>query len=218
MGAWHVNVGLHTESQQSVPVLHRSPPLHGGQEPPQSTSDSQVFRIPSGAHPAASGEHTPARQFFVAQSVPEEQSLPLGQRAHRVPPQSTSVSVPFFAPSVHDAGAHTPVEHEPLAHSVPDRHAMPVHLRHGPPQSVPVSVPFWMPSLHDVVAQIQLTQLAPFWQSVVVTHDLPIGHLEQSMPPQSMSDSVPFLTRSVQDEPAHAVQRRAGEQQPWGAP
>jgi hypothetical protein len=38
----------------------------------------------------------------LAQSVPVEQILPVPQAGHDPPPQSLSVSVPFFTVSVHE--------------------------------------------------------------------------------------------------------------------
>src|SRR3954470_11600026 len=81
----------------------------------------------------------PTKQFWaVAQSFP-------GQTA----PQSTSLSVPFFTPSVQLGAWHTLPVHTPLEQSLPMVQARPVaHLvTHEPPQSTSVSVPFFAPSV-----------------------------------------------------------------------
>src|SRR5437867_1300719 len=70
-----------------------------GQAAPQSTPDSVPFLIPS--------EHeAETHRFVVASHAPLSQSLPVAQlfpSAHfeHEPPQSTSVSGPFFIASVH---------------------------------------------------------------------------------------------------------------------
>ncbi len=73
-----------------------------------------------------------------------------GHGAHRLPPQSTDVSVPFFTPSEHVAAAQVPFEQNPVWQSLPEMQPCPVaHVGHvPPPQSVPVSAPFFEPSVH----------------------------------------------------------------------
>jgi hypothetical protein len=66
------------------------------------------------------------------------------QAVQAAPPQSTSVSVPFFTPSVQAGNAqieflHTPLEQsEPIAQPAPSTHT--AHV--PPPQSTSVSSPF----------------------------------------------------------------------------
>src|SRR4029079_2211714 len=101
--------------------------------------------------------------FFVGSSqMPLEQSPPTLQdwvSAHllgQVPPQSVSVSVPFFTPSLHAGALHffvfesqTPLWQSPeAAHALPSAHL----LGQEPPQSVSVSVPFLIVSLHGGAA------------------------------------------------------------------
>jgi hypothetical protein len=50
--------------------------------------------------------HAPFTQAAVRQSAPRSQSLPLSHRGQS-PPQSTSVSIPFFAPSVQPGAGAT---------------------------------------------------------------------------------------------------------------
>jgi hypothetical protein len=46
-------------------------------------------------------------QTPLAQSPPCPQSWPTAQSGHALPPQSASVSVPFWTASVHEAAWHT---------------------------------------------------------------------------------------------------------------
>jgi hypothetical protein len=94
------------------------------------------------------GPHTPAAQNPLLHSPAPVQCSPLSH-AVQAPPQSTSVSIPFWAPSSH-AGALQVCR---LAlQTWPTQSAPCRHLRstaqglHAPPQSASVSVPFWMPS------------------------------------------------------------------------
>jgi hypothetical protein len=69
----------------------------------------------------------------------------------QVPPQSTSVSVPFLTPSEQVGAWHVP-EHTRLVQSLATLQGCPVGHRAGhvvPPQSMPVSSWFAIPSLHD---------------------------------------------------------------------
>ena len=60
--------------------------------PPQSTSVSVPFFTRSEHDPGEGATHVPALQTVLEQSAPELQSLPVAQRLHVAPPQSTSVS------------------------------------------------------------------------------------------------------------------------------
>jgi hypothetical protein len=69
------------------------------------------------------------------------------QAAHVPPPQSTSVSFPFFTPSLQVAAWHCPATQTPVkqSRSAPQTSG----AGHGlqlPPQSTPVSSPSWRPS------------------------------------------------------------------------
>jgi hypothetical protein len=123
----------------------------------------------------------------------------------QVPPQSTSLSPPFFWPSL-QAGAtatHTPPSHLPPAQSAPPPQRLPsAHGSQVPPQSTSLSAWFLNPSAQVAVAQKPSLQkpLRQFWW---VTHPWPSGHWPQSPPPQSTPDSSPFLMPSVQVATSH---------------
>ena len=68
------------------------------------------------------------------QSVLAVHPLPAVHAPHPTPPQSTSVSVPFFTLSVQDAAAHAPSWHTPELQSLLFAHCLPV--AHAP-QPVP---------------------------------------------------------------------------------
>jgi hypothetical protein len=96
--------------------------------------------------------HTLPVQTAVVQSPGPAHVLPaahLGQ----VPPQSLSVSLPFFTVSLQAGAAQTPALHTPLSQSVPTVHLPPgAHgLQVAPPQSRSVSLPFFTPSAQFAV-------------------------------------------------------------------
>jgi len=86
----------------------------------------------------------------------------------QLPPQSTSVSLPFFRPSKQVGVAHVPAGHAPVVHSIDSSQCLPKPQGGQlPPQSTSVSIPFWtrsahvgsrqVPSEHDAVAQSAFT-------------------------------------------------------------
>ena len=92
--------------EQSRVSRHPSPSLHWPHTgPPQSTSVSNAgsFALsnPSTQSISAVGAHALLTQLFVSQSLSCEQLDSTGQERHP-PPQPTSVSSPFIAPSPHD--------------------------------------------------------------------------------------------------------------------
>jgi len=103
VGVWQTDV-LHTPLLQSVARPHDLPGTHFVQLPPQSTSDSLPFLTKS---VQAGTLHLPPLQTPLVQSEETLQSLPSTHLVAQVgdveatPPQSTSVSVPFFTPSMH---------------------------------------------------------------------------------------------------------------------
>src|SRR5215831_4403894 len=98
---------------QSVGIMHIFPDEHFGHTPPQSTSVSFWFRIPSVHEGAAL--HTLLVQMLLWQSPAPMHFLPFRHFGH-TPPQSTSVSFWFWIPSVHEgAGTHRLLVHTPLA-------------------------------------------------------------------------------------------------------
>jgi hypothetical protein len=147
----------------------------------------------------------PDRQSPLAEHLPSA--------AHGVqipPPQSRSVSFPFFTPSTHVAGWQTvpaslaipppsPIgnaEQTPLAQSAALLQVLPgEHIPHpAPPQSMSVSVPFLSPSAH-VAAWQTLAVHTLSMQSAPTLHVRLVGHGAQ-LPPQSLSVSSPFFTPS----------------------
>jgi hypothetical protein len=99
--------------------------------------------------------HTP-----LSQSVGCKHFLPSPQAGHAPPPQSTSVSAPFWKPSVHRGAAHSLLLHCWLKQSVEAMQPFPVpHLRHSvPPQSTPVSSESFVPFVQWLATQVPLTQ------------------------------------------------------------
>jgi len=138
---------LHTPlaALQSASALQLLPHAHTGHvPPPQSTSVSLAFFTPSlqlGVEQVFALES----QTPLVQSPPEEQPRPSPHFAGHEPPQSLSVSLPFFCPSLQVAveqsfadGSHTRLEQ-----SAPEAHFCPSpHCWHEPPQSTSVSLPF----------------------------------------------------------------------------
>jgi hypothetical protein len=81
------------------------------QVPPQSTSVSFPFLTPSVQEAVT---HLPPEHLPLpgnTQSVFALQFLPTAQVGPQLPPQSTSVSVPFRRPSPHAAATHAPALH-----------------------------------------------------------------------------------------------------------
>jgi hypothetical protein len=144
-------------------------------------------------------EHFPEAQMPEVQSAGTAQTFPLPHLLGQLPPQSTSVSLPFLAASVHVAVAQRPPVQAPLMQSVYVVHRNPFaqsgHV--PPPQSTSVSKPFFTSSLQDVAMQwpAEHSLLA---QSARTVHTWPFAQ-RLHVPPQSMSTSLPFLTRSVHE-------------------
>jgi hypothetical protein len=117
----------------------------------------------------------------------------------QLPPQSTSVSLPFCTPSPQLGVAQTPPLHTPLAQSVPNVQLPAVPQRWqlvAPPQSTSLSPPFFTTSEQLGTRQMLPTQTL-LEQSVGVEQILPSAHFPQVPPPQSVSLSPPFLTPSL---------------------
>jgi hypothetical protein len=103
--------------------------------------------------------HTPAMHAVDAQSPLPPHFLLTAQVAPQLPPQSTSVSVPFLTVSVQAAAAHLLPVHLPLpgnAQSVLATHvALTAHVApQFPPQSTSVSVPSFTRSPHVAATQV----------------------------------------------------------------
>jgi hypothetical protein len=179
----------------------------GHEVPPQSTAVSVPFFVAS-EHVAATQVvplHTPLAGS--AQSAAFVHFFPGGQPAQVPPPQSISVSVPFRVLSLQPAPWQTLAVQTPLEQSVPVVQPPPLpHFgQEAPPQSVPVSVPFFTVSLHVAATHAPAVHLplAGSTQSMLPEQPLPTAHLVLHVPPQSMSVSVPFSTRSVHVAAVH---------------
>ncbi len=94
---------------QSFAWVHVFPTAQPAQGPPQSTSASAPFFLPS-----LQLVHLPPSHRPLAQSVVLAHVLPSTQ-SPQLPPQSTSLSAPFFVPSWQLV--HTPPVHVPLSQS-----------------------------------------------------------------------------------------------------
>jgi len=82
----------HTLLMQSPAQPHRLPAAQGEHDPPQSTSVSMPFALPS-SHAAAA--HAPLSHTLLLQSRASVQAWPGSQPEQAPPPQSTSLSLPL---------------------------------------------------------------------------------------------------------------------------
>ena len=139
----------------------------------------------------------PCLHRLVLQSAPIVQLNPRLQGL-QVPPQSTSVSAPFFTVSVQLAAVQSLAEQTPLVQSEAAVHTLVSgHLEQvPPPQSTSVSAPFFTVSVQEGAEQTLFMQ-APLPQSDAATQAFLSTHLEQVPPPQSTSVSAPFLIPSA---------------------
>jgi hypothetical protein len=98
----------------------------------------------------AAGRHVLLSQILPAQSTFEAHRRPAAQPG-QAPPQSTSVSLPFFTVSVHVGAMHFDAAHTPDAQSSGTAQARlsPQRVVHELPQSTSVSLPFFTESMHD---------------------------------------------------------------------
>jgi hypothetical protein len=142
--------------------------------------------------------HTPLTQSVAPLQILPPVHLP------QLEPQSTSVSLPFLAPSLHFGTWHffgLPLQ-TPLEQSAASAQLKPsLHLAQEPPppQSTSVSLPFLALSLQLGVWQVAgLPEHTPLEQSPDTEQRRSFAHLAQAPPPQSTSVSVPFLTVSGQ--------------------
>jgi len=85
---------------QSLSPLHDWLVMQSGHDPPQSTSLSSPFFMPS---PQPANTQTPPAHSPDAQSLGTVHIEPSLQAGHTPPPQSISLSLPFFTPSEHVA-------------------------------------------------------------------------------------------------------------------
>ena len=98
----------------------------------------------------AAGRQRPPKQKRLWQSLWPAQARPRPHAGQTPPPQSVSVSAPFFALSKHEGKAQRFCVHALLWQSAAALHDRPVGQRGQapPPQSTSVSAPFFTPSLH----------------------------------------------------------------------
>jgi hypothetical protein len=138
--------------------------------------------------------HTPLVQ---SRAVPQAWLVP---HLLQLPPQSTSLSVPFFTVSPQVGTAHLFAVHTPLVQSAATRQALvSAHLLQLPPQSTSVSVPFFTLSVQPPGAHTKgLPVQTPLMQSAGAKHVFVLAHLGHVLPPQSASVSVPFFAPSRQ--------------------
>ena len=104
--------------------------------------------------------HTWLTHTAVKQSLSTEHVSPESHPEQTSPPQSTSVSAPFCAPSSQAIRSlHTPSPQDPEAQSLLCTQARPsAHAAQSiPPQSISVSTPFCSPSPHTPAANWQLS-------------------------------------------------------------
>ena len=142
-------------------------------------------------------------QTLLVQSLPVVQPLFVAHLGQVVaPPQSMSLSPPFFTVSVQVAALQVPEVQTLLTQSLASMQVLFVaHLGQvvDPPQSASLSpwfltVSVQVGALHVSGGPVQ-TRL---WQSVATAHVLVAGHAPHVPPPQSTSVSLPFLALSVQ--------------------
>jgi len=135
---------------------------------------------------------------LLVQSPGPPQPFPVAHAPQVAPPQSTSVSAPFFTLSVHVGAWHVPPAHDPLAQSVLSVHVAPTaHGEQPGPQSTSASLPFFTLSVQVGAWQTEPVQTR-FLQSLGDLQAWPPLHGGHVAPPQSTSVSVPFRTKSVQ--------------------
>src|SRR5207249_3514408 len=94
-------------------------------------------------HCCSGPQHTPPQHRSLWQSEDRLQRLPVPQPAQKSPPQSTSVSWPFWIPSSHVVAVQIPFTQELLSQSESTLQCLPSGQRtqNAPPQSTSVSSP-----------------------------------------------------------------------------
>jgi hypothetical protein len=107
----------------------------------------------------------------------------------------------FWRPSVHVAATvHALLEQAPLWQSPEAPHALAAgHEGQLPPQSTSVSSPFWEASEHDAGAATHASaEHVAEAQSLAAPQAAPREQTGHSPPPQSIADSTPLSTPSLQ--------------------
>jgi hypothetical protein len=153
--AWQTPL-LHTLLVQSPPITQaRVAPQGAHAPPPQSVSVSVPFLIAS-LHVAVMQARVVASQLRLTQSAGKRQFSKSSHGGQLVPPQSTSVSVPFRNVSVQPGIWHTAAKQKPVVQSFRSMHVLPGPqlVAQVPPQSTSVSVPFFTPSAQSAATQV----------------------------------------------------------------
>src|SRR5262249_26805848 len=133
------------------------------------------------------------------------QPRPGPQGPHVAPPQSTSVSSPFFTVSSHAGTWQTMLVHTPLWQSGAATHIRPsLHgPQSGPPQSTSVSLAFCTPSTQVGSAHLFSWQ-TPLAQSLAATHSTQLLAPSQTFPPPELH-AVPSARGVFLGDPASQV-------------
>jgi hypothetical protein len=187
--AWHVP--LHAELQQIPPT-----------QLPCAHCPFEAHACPSGRSTHTFPWHTPLAQSLATRHArPVAHVLP--SASHTAPPQSLSVSLPSFTPSLHETQVPGLLPEQRLF----AQSALAAQCRasaHGghtpPPQSLSVSLPFFTRSAHvggwqSVPEHTPLTQSPATAQCCCGEVSL---HVAPHVPPQSTSVSPASLVPSVQ--------------------
>ncbi len=179
-----------TPEIQSVGTSQFPGAAQAGQSgPPQSTSVSFPLGAPSWQVGAAQ-VLVASSQTSETQSSASPQPSSVSHVEPHSPPQSSSVSEPFWVPSVHEGGWQTSIRQTVEVQSVVSRHESP--SSHGPqvspPQSTSDSLPLWMPS-RQVAAVHEPSPQASDRQSSPSSQPSPSSHGPHEGPPQSTSVS-----------------------------
>ena len=142
---------------------------------------------------------TPVAHWPVAQSPPILQCLPREQRAGHEPPQSTSVSVPFWSPSEQLEATQRPSVQMPPRQSEATLQGPPLtHLAtQVPPQSIPDSVPLRRPSSQVGTLQVPRTQARPDWQGLLVSSQIWSGGAPQAASSTAATQKLEHRVRMV---------------------
>jgi hypothetical protein len=132
----------------------------GGPRPAVESLPDGACSLPIGASSAPYWQ-LKALQIPLVQSEALVQCLPEPQVGQLPPPQSMSVSVPFWTPSVQLAALQLPPWHTWVVQSEPKTQLWPTAQlgQLPPPQSTSVSVPFFTPSVQLAAWQV------PDWQT-----------------------------------------------------
>ncbi len=182
------------------PSLSRYQVAGGGQAPPQSTPISLPFCTPS-EQLGLEQVLVLASHTLLTQSLALRHFLVSAQAGQVAPPQSTSVSSPFWVRSVQLAFWQMLLRHTLLTQSPCLRHFW-VWTHAGqvaPPQSTSVSSPLCALSVQLALVQVlAVGSHTLLRQSVPLRHFLVSAHAGQVAPPQSTSVSSPLNTWSVQ--------------------